>query len=92
MFLVRKINDWLGKVKHTSAHRAAVNMGRLFLGFILIIIGLALFPTVDNAVTTASVNATGMVAAVLELIPLIWVLVVVGIGVALVYEQFKDLN
>lgn len=95
MFLVRKINDWLGKVgvKNTlTAHRAAINMGKLFFGFILILVGLVLFPTIDDAVTTYGVNATGATAAILDLIPLVWVLVVVGIGIALVYEQFKGLD
>jgi len=94
MFIVRKIGDWLGRVRtHArSTHRAAMDMGKLFVGFILIVVGLALFPSIDAAVTTALVNASDMAAAVLNLIPLIWVLVVCGIGVALVYEQFKGMN
>lgn len=75
-----------------STHRAALDMGKLFIGFILIIVGLALFPSVQSAVTTALVNASSMVTAVLNLIPLIWVLVVCGIGVAMVYEQFKEMK
>ena len=71
--------------------RAAADFGKLFMGFILIIIGLALFPSVDSAVTTALVNATGLAAALWAMLPWIWVLVVVGIGVALVYEQFKGM-
>ena len=72
--------------------RAALDMGQLFVGFILIIVGLALYPSVQSAVTLALVNASAMVTAVLNLIPLIWVLVVCGIGVALVYDQFKDMR
>jgi hypothetical protein len=71
--------------------RAAMDMGSLFIGFILIIVGLALYPSVDAAVTTALVNASAMSTAILNLIPLIWVLVVCGIGVSMVYEQFKGL-
>ena len=94
MFLKRKINDWLGRVsgKARNFSRAAVDMGKLFFGFILIIVGLVLFPTVDDAVNTYGVNASGATAAILDLIPLVWVLVVVGIGIGLVYEQFKDMD
>lgn len=67
-------------------------MGQLFIGFILIIVGLALQPTVQSAVTTALVNASAMVAAVLNLIPLVWTLVVVGVGVVMVYDQFRPLQ
>ena len=94
MFPKRKINDWLGRI-HGNARRtsrAALNMGKLFFGFILIIVGLVLFPTVDDAVTTYGINATGATSAILDLIPLVWVLVVVGIGIAMVYEQFKDMD
>ncbi|MBA7652507.1 hypothetical protein ES703_60342 [subsurface metagenome] len=72
--------------------RAAVNMGKLFFGFILIMVGLVLFPTIDDSVIEYGENATGATLAILKLIPLIWVLVVVGIGIGLVYEQFKDLD
>ena len=75
-----------------KTRRAAIDMGQLFVGFILIIVGLALYPSVQSAVTTALVNASAMVTAVLNLIPLIWVLVVCGIGVALVYDQFKGMR
>ena len=94
MFLKRNINDWLGRI-HGNARRtsrAAIDMGKLFFGFILILVGLVLFPTIDDAVTTYGVNATGATAAIMDLIPLVWVLVVVGIGIALVYEQFKGLE
>lgn len=78
-------------MKFLKVRRAAMDMGQLFIGFILIIVGLALYPSVDAAVTTALVNASAMATAILELIPLIWVLVVCGIGVAMVYDQFKGL-
>lgn len=92
MFVVRKINDWLCRVRHTArSSRGAMDMGKLFVGFILIVVGLALFPSIDAAVTTALVNASAMATAVLNLIPLIWVLVICGIGVAMVYEQFKNM-
>ena len=94
MFLQRLKNDWLGRVhgRARRTSRAAVDMGKLFFGFILIIVGLVLFPTVDDAVTTYGENATGATSAILDLIPLVWVLVVVGIGIGLVYEQFKDMD
>lgn len=74
-----------------KTRRAGADFGKLFMGFILIIIGLALFPSISSAVTTALVNATGLAATLLAMIPWIWVLVVVGIGVALVYEQFSGM-
>lgn len=76
--------------KRTS--RGAINMGKLFLGFILILVGLVLYPTIQTTVDTTMVNATGATQAVGELIPLLWVLVIVGIGVALVYDEFKDMD
>ena len=93
MFLKRQINDWLGRVHGLATHksRAGADFGKLFMGFILIIIGLALFPSISTAVTTALVNATGLAATLLAMIPWIWVLVVVGIGVAMVYEQFSGM-
>lgn len=75
-----------------NRRRAAINMGKLFFGFILILVGLVLFPTIDQAVIDYGENASGATEAIMDLIPLIWVLVVVGIGVGLVYEQFKDLD
>ena len=75
-----------------SRYAKAVNMGTLFIGFILIIIGLALQPTIQSSVTVALVNASAMVTAVLNLVPLVWVLVVVGIGVKLVYDQFAGMD
>lgn len=72
--------------------RAAIDMGKLFFGFILILVGLVLFPTIDQAVIDYGVNATGATEAIMDLIPLVWILVVVGIGVGLVYEQFRDLG
>jgi len=74
-----------------KTRRAGADMGKLFIGFIVIVIGLALFPSIQASVTTALVNATGLSATLLGMIPWIWVLVVVGIGVAMVYEQFKGL-
>ena len=72
--------------------RGGINMGQLFLGFILILIGLVLYPTIQTTVDTTMVNATGATQAVGDLIPLLWVLIVVGIGVALVYDEFKDMD
>lgn len=85
---------WYCKVRSVVGHtsRGAINMGKLFFGFILIIVGLVLFPTVQNTVDDMLVNATGATQSVGELVPLLWVLVVCGIGVGLVYEQFKDLD
>ena len=80
----------MASIRRTS--RGAINMGQLFLGFILILVGLVLYPTIQTTVDTTMVNATGATQAVGELIPLLWVLIVVGIGVALVYQEFKDMD
>ena len=85
-----KIGISARNLRRTS--RGAINMGQLFLGFILILVGLVLYPTIQTTVDTQMINATGATQAVGDLIPLLWVLVVVGIGVALVYQEFKDLD
>jgi glycerol uptake facilitator-like aquaporin len=72
--------------------RAAVNMGQLFVGFILIVIGLSLQDSVQTVVNTAKTNASAMVDTILDLIPLVWTLICVGAGVVLVYDQFKGMN
>lgn len=75
-----------------KTRRAGINMGELFIGFILIIVGLSLQDTIQNTVDLAVVNASAMVASVLNLVPLIWVLVVCGVGIVLVYEQFREVK
>ena len=71
------------------------DMGRLFTTFLLIVVALALTPTIQSSVTdvtgTGTGNLTGAALAMAQLIPLFWVLIIVAIGVAAVYVQFKGM-
>lgn len=66
-------------------------MGTIFNTFLLMLLGIALTPTIDEQVTDLLVNLTGAAAAVADLIPLLWIFIVVGIGAAAVYQQFKGM-
>lgn len=52
-----------------------------------ILVGLALFPAVSDAATTAAVNQTGAVAAMLPIVPLIYVVVVLAGAAAYIYSK-----
>lgn len=54
------------------------------------LLGIALTDTVDDQVTENLVNLTGAAAAIADNIPLIWVMIVIGIGVVMVAKQYKD--
>lgn len=74
---------------------AKFNMGQLMMTFLLIIIGLALTPTVQQSVTAVTGsggdNLTGAALALGALIPLFWVIIILAVGVAAVYVQFKGM-
>lgn len=65
-------------------------MGGIMAIFLMIVIGLALTPTVQEQVlfATGTANATypgnlsGAAAAIYALIPLFWIILVVGVGMA----------
>lgn len=70
----------------------ANKMGELFMTFLLIIIALALTPTVGTSTVAAAAGSgiTGTVAATLiVLVPVFWVVIILAIGVAAVYMQLK---
>lgn len=67
------------------------SIGGIFNTFLLMLLGIALTPTVESTVTNQLVNLTGPAAAVADLIPLIWIFLVIGIGAAAVYKQFKGM-
>ena len=71
---------------------ANVNMGELFMTFLLMIVGLALTPTIGTSAAAAAA-ATGIVgtaaATLVALVPLFWVIIILAIGVAAVYIQLK---
>jgi len=68
------------------------DMGNLFVTFLLIVIGLALTPTVGSSVETAVTGPpamTGAALALINLVPLFWVIIILAIGIAAVYLQMK---
>lgn len=70
----------------------AKDMGNLFTTFLLMIIGLALTGTVADAVTAASATLIAdypAAATLCDLVPLFWVVIIIAIGVAAIYVQFK---
>ena len=91
-----RAHNWLKK------RRGEMDTGRLFLTFLLIIFALALTPTIGDSVYSIlwnSTNVTNRIAnnitgpsrSLLELIPLIWVFIVLGIGAAAVVSMFEDM-
>ena len=78
-----------------------MDTGRLFLTFLLIIFALALTPTIGDTVYNVlwnsskanriANNITGPARSLLELLPLIWVFIVIGIGAAAVVKIFEDM-
>jgi len=64
-------------------------IGGLFMTFLLMIIGLALTGTVQSMVTTAAADLDGAALALMNLVPLFWVIIILAIGIAAVYAQLK---
>ena len=66
------------------------DMGGIMAIFLLIVVGLALTPTVQEQVLFATGvanasfpgNLSGAAAAIYRLVPLFWVILVIGIGLA----------
>jgi len=72
---------------------AKSDMGSIFTTFLLIILGLALTPQVaDSVAASLGGNVTGTAAAILPLVTVMWVFLVLGIGAAAVYHQFKQMG
>ena len=82
--------------------RGEMDTGRLFLVFLMIIFGLALTPTIGDSVygvlwNSSNVsnripnNITGAARGIIELIPLIWVFIVIGVGASAVVKMFEDM-
>lgn len=67
------------------------DMGSLFVTFLLMVIALALTPTIQSSVTgvtgAGAGNLTGAALALAGLIPLFWVIIIISVGVAAVYVQ-----
>jgi hypothetical protein len=90
-------------MKWLKTRKAEISMGSLFIVFLLIVFALALTPTIgdasydalwnsSNVTTRGPTNITGPSRALVELIPLVWVFIVVGIGAAAVVEMFENLK
>jgi len=83
--------------------RGEMDMGRMFITFLLIIFGLALTPTIGDSVYGVlwnSSNVTNRIMnnitdpaarSIISLIPLVWVFIVIGIGAAVVISMFEDM-
>lgn len=71
----------------------AKSMGNLFMTFLLIVISLALTPTIQSSVVgvtgSGGDNLTGAAKTLCELVPLFWVVIIIAIGVAAIYVQMK---
>lgn len=68
-----------------------INIGGLFGGFLLMLLGISLTDTVDDMVTTNLVNLTGAAKAIADNISLVWVMIVIGVGVAIISRQYQGI-
>lgn len=70
-----------------------MKLSELFTTFLLMIIGLALTPTVVEQVGLVTGvggdNLTGPALAMADLITLFWVIIILSIGLGSIYKQFK---
>ena len=64
-------------------------MGQLFMTFLLMVVGLALTPTIATSSTTAAAALSGAAVTLCGLIPLFWVVIILAIGIAAIYVQLK---
>ncbi len=76
-----------------------MSMGTLFVVFLLIVFALALTPSIGDAVFEATgggnltlTNLTRAAVDIIELVPLVWVFAVIGIGAAAVVKMFEDIS
>ena len=78
-----------------------MDIGRLFLTFLLIIFALALTPTIGDSVFNVlwnsskanriATNITGPARDIIGLLPLVWVFIVIGVGASAVVMMFEDM-
>jgi hypothetical protein len=61
----------------------------LFFGFIILIVGLVLFPTVNGYATTATANATGLAATLLPFVPAFYAIAVIALASVIIYSAAK---
>lgn len=72
------------------------NIKDLIMTFLLIVIALALTPTIQQqcmaavaGATPTTPNLTGAAATLCGLIPLFWVILVLAVGTVAIYIEFK---
>jgi len=70
---------------------AKVEMGEVFMTFLVALLGLVLTPTIQDTVTNELANLTGAASAVAENIPLIWIFLCIGIIAAQVVRAYKGM-
>ena len=79
-----------------STRAGAAGLGSLIVTFILILVGIALTPTIQEEVVgvtgTGGNNLTGAAATMMGLAPLFWVILVLSAGIVAVYVQFKQMT
>ncbi len=59
-------------------------------GLIVVVIGLVLFPVVQSFSDTAAANTTTANAALIQLIPLLWIVAVIALTIGVVVLGFKS--
>ncbi len=73
-----------------------MDMGQLFMTFLLIIVALSLTPTVSESVVgvtgVGGTNLTGAARSLALLVEVFWVIIILSIGIAAVYYQFKGMK
>jgi len=73
-----------------------INMGELFMTFLLIIVALSLTGTVSESVISVTGvganNLTGAARSLALLVNVFWVILILSIGIAAIYYQFKELK
>jgi len=78
---------------HTK-RAAKSGMANIIVTFLMILVGLALTPTIAEQVTgvtgVGGNNLTGAALAIARLIPLFWVIILIGIGVSAALVYLKD--
>lgn len=69
---------------------ANMGIGQNILTVVAIVIGLALTPVVNDSVTESQNGSSGATSSLLGLIPMVYVVIVLGIGVSVLVKQFRN--
>ena len=71
-----------------------MNIGNLIGSFIVVVVGLILAPMVGSYIATAkadaNLSAISGLSTLLDLVPFMWVIAIIGVAVALGYKAFKS--